>query len=124
MIIWTLLCRALARLRWELAPTWTDVAKRKAARPGGHQGATLLYAGELHQLAQEPGWLNPEERASAARVAAFDRRTDAYVTQMRRAERAATVELDRLWRRTCATLHLDPIDIEWAVLASGELTTV
>lgn len=114
----------LARLRREFAPTWTDVARRRLARPAPHLGASLQYARELQQLGHQPGWLSPEEQASAKRVAAFDRQTDAYVQRMRRAERAASAELQRIWLRTCATLHLDPIDIEWAILASGELITV
>lgn len=100
------------------------VARLHRPKPPVHQGASLTYARELHQLAREPGWLSPEEQDSAARVAAFDRRTDIYVHRMRRAERAASTELERIWLRTCAALHLDPIDIEWATLATGELITV
>ena len=115
-MIRTLLVRArilVARLR-----------QPRLTRPAAHQGATLLYAGELHQLAQEPGWLNPEEQASAARLAAAARVTEGYVRRLERIQRTTEDRLDRVWRQACATLHLDPIDIEWAVLASGELITV
>lgn len=112
-MIWTLLRRALARFHQLRMP-----------RPPAHQGATLLYAGELHAMAAEPGWLNPEEQASAQRLANSARVTRGYLRQLDHIQRRTEAGLDRLWRETCATLHLDPIDIEWAVLASGELIIV
>ena len=93
-------------------------------RTRGYQGATLAYGAELRQLATEPGWLNPEEEARTARLYADELVTGRYVSRLENIERVVTNRLDRLWLQTCATLHLDPIDIEWAILASGELITV
>lgn len=90
-------------------------------RAGAHQGATVSYAGELHVMASQAGWLSDiEEEEQTSALDAID----ADLARLDHIEQVAMVGLNRLWLATCKALHLDPIDIEWAVLASGELSTV
>lgn len=97
------------------------IRRLTAHRRSSHAGATIGYAKELHSLAAQPGYLSELEQTLQTWARTTTRR-DAVL--LRKIEHRALEGLDKLWLDTCAALHLDPIDIEWAQLSTGELITV
>lgn len=105
---------------WALVADLCTFTIRYGWRRTRFVGATSSYAGELRAMAAEPGFLSDIEREEQT-VAHASIETD--LNRLADIEFRTWVGLESIWHRTCKALHLDPIDIEWSLLATGELIT-